>query len=77
MISMHGWTVAFMMPWWGHRPDGDVTRHTEEQSSHTGGRFHHLLVVQDDIKEGAVHVDATIVFQEPQLPEFIHEEPHP
>jgi hypothetical protein len=35
------------------------------------------LVVQDDAKEGAVHMDATIVFQEPKIQEFIHEETHP
>jgi len=34
------------------------------------------LVVQDDIKEGAVHVDTTIVLQESKLPELIHEETH-
>ena len=36
-----------------------------------------LLVVQDDIKEGAMHVDAAIVVQEAKLPELIHEETHP
>ena len=35
------------------------------------------LVVQDDIEERAVHVEATVVFQEAQLPELIHEETHP
>ena len=39
--------------------------------------FSILLVVEDDIEEGAVHVDATIVVQEAQLPELIHEETHP
>lgn len=39
--------------------------------------FSILLGVQDDTKEGAVHVDVTIVFQEAQLPELIHEETHP
>ena len=35
------------------------------------------LVVEDDIEEGAVHMDTTIVVQEAQLPELIHEETHP
>jgi len=35
------------------------------------------LVVQDDIEEGTVHMDTTIVVQEAQLPELIHEETHP
>jgi hypothetical protein len=35
------------------------------------------LIVEDDIDEGAVHVDATVVVQEAQLPELIHEETHP
>jgi hypothetical protein len=35
------------------------------------------LVVQDDTKERAVHMDATIILQESQLPELIHEEAHP
>jgi hypothetical protein len=39
--------------------------------------FNTRLVVQDDTKEGAVHVDTTIVLQEAQLPELIHEETHP
>ena len=40
--------------------------------------FSILLVVEDDIEEGAVHVDATVVvLQEAQLPELIHEETHP
>ncbi len=39
--------------------------------------FSILLVVEDDIEEGAVYVDATIVVQEAQLPELIHEETHP
>ena len=30
--------------------------------------------MEDDIEEGAVHVDATVVLQEAQLPELIHEE---
>ena len=30
--------------------------------------------MQDDIEEGTVHVDTTIIFQEAQLPELIHEE---
>jgi hypothetical protein len=33
--------------------------------------------MQDDIDEGAVHVDATVVVQEAQLSELIHEETHP
>ena len=41
------------------------------------GFYRIRLVVQDDTEEGAVHVDATIVFQEAQLPELIHEETHP
>jgi hypothetical protein len=36
-----------------------------------------LVVQENDTKEGAVHVDATIVLQEAQLPELIHEETHP
>ena len=32
------------------------------------------LVVEDDIEEGARHVDATVVLQETELPEPIHEE---
>jgi hypothetical protein len=36
-----------------------------------------MLLVEDDIEEGAVHVDATVVVQEAQLPELIHEETHP
>lgn len=39
--------------------------------------FSILLIVQDDTKEGAVHVDATVVLQEAQLPELIHEETYP
>jgi hypothetical protein len=39
---------------------------------HEGG-----LVVEDDIEEGTVHVDATIIVQEAQLSELIHEETHP
>jgi hypothetical protein len=39
--------------------------------------FSILLVVEDDIEEGTVHVDTTIVVQEAQLPELIHEETHP
>ena len=39
--------------------------------------FSILLVVEDDIEEGTVHVDATIVVQEAQLPKLIHEETHP
>jgi hypothetical protein len=35
------------------------------------------LVVENDIKEGAVHVDATVILQEAELPESIHEETHP
>jgi hypothetical protein len=35
------------------------------------------LVVQDNIEEGAVHVDATVVLHEAELPELIHEETHP
>jgi hypothetical protein len=36
-----------------------------------------LLVVEDDTEEGTVHVDATIIVQEAQLPELVHEETHP
>ena len=36
-----------------------------------------LLVVEDDTEEGTVHVDTTIVVQEAQLSELIHEETHP
>ena len=36
-----------------------------------------LLVVEDDTEEGTVHVDATIIVQEAQFPELIHEETHP
>jgi hypothetical protein len=35
------------------------------------------LVVEDDIEEGTVHMDTTIVVQEAQLPKLIHEETHP
>jgi len=35
------------------------------------------LVVEDDIEEGTVHVDTTVVIQQAQLPELIHEETHP
>ena len=35
------------------------------------------LVVEDDIEEGTVDVDATIVLQEAQLPELIHEVTYP
>jgi hypothetical protein len=35
------------------------------------------LIVEDDIEEGAVHVHATVVFQEAQLSELIHEETYP
>jgi hypothetical protein len=35
------------------------------------------LVVEDDIEEGAVHVDAPVVLHEAELPELIHEETHP
>ena len=33
--------------------------------------------MEDGIEEGAVHVEATVVFQEAELPEFIHEETDP
>jgi len=39
--------------------------------------FSILLVVEDDTEEGTVHVDATIIVQEAQFPELIHEETHP
>ena len=32
------------------------------------------LIVQDDIEEGTVHTDTTIVVQEAQLSELIHED---
>lgn len=32
------------------------------------------LVVEDDIEEGAVHVQPVVVLNEAQFPEFIHEE---
>jgi hypothetical protein len=35
------------------------------------------LIVEDDIEEGAVRVEATVVFQEAELPELIHEETDP
>ena len=35
------------------------------------------LVVQDNIEEGAMYVDATVVLQEVELPELLHEETHP
>ena len=35
------------------------------------------LVVEDDIEEGTVHMDATVVVQEAELPELIHEETDP
>jgi hypothetical protein len=41
------------------------------------GFYRILLVVEDDIEEGTVHMDATIVVQEAQLSELIHEETHP
>ena len=33
--------------------------------------------MEDDIEEGAVRVDAAVVFQEAELPELIHEETDP
>ena len=33
--------------------------------------------MEDDIEEGAVQVDATVVFEEAQLSERIHEATHP
>ena len=30
--------------------------------------------MEDEIEEGAVHLEATVVFQEAELPELIHEE---
>jgi hypothetical protein len=35
------------------------------------------LVVEDDIKQGAMHVDTAVVVQEAMLPELIHEETYP
>ena len=35
------------------------------------------LVVEDDIHEGAMNVQATVVFNEAQLPKLIHKETHP
>ncbi len=32
------------------------------------------LVVQDDVQEGTVHMHSTVVGNEAQLPELIHEE---
>ena len=35
------------------------------------------LIVKDDIEEGTVDVDATVVIQEAQIPELVHEVSHP
>jgi hypothetical protein len=33
--------------------------------------------VEDDIQEGAMNVQTTVVFNEAQLPKLVHEETHP
>lgn len=35
------------------------------------------LIVEDDVEEGTVHVQAAVILNETQLPEFVHEETHP
>ena len=58
--------------------DGSSSSQAYSKSTFTNKRkLKGNLVVQDDIEEGAVHVEATVVLQEAQLPEFIHEETHP
>jgi hypothetical protein len=36
-----------------------------------------LLVVKDDIQEGAMNLQAAVVANEAQLPKLVHEETHP
>ena len=35
------------------------------------------LVVEDDIQEGAMHLQAAVVVDEAQLPKLVHEQTHP
>ena len=57
-----------------NKPDGPNRPNEQDRLADC---FSILLVVEDDIEEGTVHVDATVVLQEAQLPELIHEETYP
>ena len=35
------------------------------------------LVVEDDIQEGTVNLQATVILNETQLPKLVHKETHP
>ncbi len=69
--SLRGWlvTIAQMA---GIDEAEDCLRSTQQAQPQ-----YETLIVEDDIEEGAVHVHATVVFQEAELPELIHEETDP
>ena len=60
-----------------NRPDKRDRPNRPNEQDRLAACFSILLVVEDDIEEGAVHMDATVVLQEAQLSELIHEKTYP
>ena len=63
----------------GQNCSGLATKREDEFWSDNDGRllYGRPLVVEDDIQEGTVNLQAAVIFDEAQLPKLVHEETHP